>query len=142
MTVEKGSVLLNENAWKNLTLIVNKLAPSRIFVIVDENIENYCFPHFATKFGIKMSYQTIRIPLGEKHKNIHTCLYLWETLSRKGADRNSLIINFGGGVITDLGGFVASTYMRGIPFINIPTSLLAMVDASVGGKTGGGCGCN
>src|SRR5690606_35747732 len=68
--------------------------------------------------------------------NIETCLKVWEILSEKGADRNSLIINLGGGVVTDLGGFVASTFMRGIPFINIPTSLLSMVDASVGGKNG------
>ncbi|MCB0465237.1 MAG: 3-dehydroquinate synthase, partial [Aequorivita sp.] len=69
-------------------------------------------------------------------KNISTCLKVWETLSEKGADRNSLIINLGGGVVTDLGGFVASTFKRGLQFINIPTSLLAMVDASVGGKNG------
>lgn len=136
MAIEKGSVLLNEKAWDNLTLTVDNLAPSSIFVIIDENIENYCLPHFVAKFGARTSYQTIPIPLGERHKNIQTCIYLWETLSRKGADRNSLIVNLGGGVITDIGGFVASTYMRGISFINIPTTLLAMVDASVGGKTG------
>jgi len=112
------------------------MAPSNIFVIIDENIETYCLPHFISKFGPEANCQTIRIPHGEKNKNIHTCIYVWETLSRKGADRNSLIINLGGGIVTDLGGFVASTYMRGIPFINIPTTLLAMVDASVGGKNG------
>ena len=73
---------------------------------------------------------------GETNKHLATCEDLWASLSEQGADRNSLLINLGGGVVTDLGGFVACTYKRGIDFINIPTSLLAMVDASVGGKTG------
>ena len=76
------------------------------------------------------------MPSGEVNKTIHTCVDVWNTLSEKGADRNSLLINLGGGVVTDLGGFVASTFKRGIPFINIPTSLLAMVDAAIGGKNG------
>lgn len=136
MTIEKGSVFLSEDAWKNLASIVAAIKPSSVFVIVDKNVENLCLPHFVARFSTSEIYEIIRIPVGEQHKNINTCLFVWETLSRKGADRNSLIINLGGGVITDLGGFVASTYKRGMPFINIPTSLLAMVDASVGGKTG------
>ncbi len=81
-----------------------------------------------------MSVKIIEIEAGEEHKNIKTCLRVWQTLSENGADRKSILINLGGGVVTDLGGFVASTFKRGIDFINIPTSLLAMVDASVGGK--------
>ena len=73
---------------------------------------------------------------GEENKHIQSCVSLWDSLSEMGADRKSLLINIGGGVVTDLGGFVACTFKRGIDFINIPTSLLAMVDASVGGKTG------
>jgi 3-dehydroquinate synthase len=73
---------------------------------------------------------------GEENKNLKTCEKLWHDLSEHGADRNSVLINLGGGVVTDLGGFVACTFKRGIDFYNIPTTLLAMVDASVGGKTG------
>ena len=78
----------------------------------------------------------MEMPNGEDHKTIDICTGVWEALSEYNADRKSILINLGGGVVTDLGGFVASTYMRGITYINIPTSLLAMVDASVGGKTG------
>jgi 3-dehydroquinate synthase len=78
----------------------------------------------------------MEMPEGEDHKTIDICTGVWEALSEYNADRKSLMINLGGGVVTDLGGFVASTYMRGIDYINVPTSLLAMVDASVGGKTG------
>ena len=73
---------------------------------------------------------------GEENKHLYTCLKLWKDLSDLGADRHVLLINLGGGVVTDLGGFVACTYKRGIDFVNIPTTLLSMVDASVGGKTG------
>jgi 3-dehydroquinate synthase len=73
---------------------------------------------------------------GEEHKTLQTCENLWNQLSERGADRNSALINLGGGVVTDLGGFVACTFKRGIDFYNLPTTLLAMVDASVGGKTG------
>ena len=81
-------------------------------------------------------FEIIEIDSGEQYKNIETCSGVWSALSELGADRKSIVINLGGGVITDLGGFVASTFMRGIDFINIPTTLLSMVDASVGGKTG------
>ncbi|NNE78531.1 MAG: 3-dehydroquinate synthase, partial [Pricia sp.] len=80
--------------------------------------------------------EIIEIESGEIKKNIATCIHVWETLSALGADRKSLLINLGGGVLTDLGGFVASTFKRGIHFVNVPTTLLSMVDASVGGKTG------
>lgn len=83
-----------------------------------------------------MSVEVIEIPAGEKYKNLDSCLAVWKALSDKGADRKSLLINLGGGVVCDLGGFVAATYKRGIAFINIPTTLLSMVDASAGGKTG------
>jgi 3-dehydroquinate synthetase len=80
--------------------------------------------------------ETIVFDEGEQQKNIHNCIRVWEELTHIGADRKSLIINLGGGVVTDLGGFISCTYKRGIEFIHIPTSLLAMVDASVGGKNG------
>lgn len=136
MSQEKGMIYLNDIAWKTLSSKIQKLNPSKVFVLVDTNTNVHCLPYFAEKFKSFSEYDVICINNGEIHKNIATCLLVWEDLSNRGADRSSLIINLGGGVITDLGGFVASTFKRGIPFINIPTSLLAIVDASVGGKNG------
>lgn len=132
----KGTVYYKEKAWNVLMQKTHELKPSKIFIIVDENTENHCFPYFLSKTDCISSYHIVRIPSGEKNKNIQTCLRVWEELSELGADRSSLIINLGGGVLTDLGGFVASTMKRGLTFINIPTTLLSMVDASVGGKNG------
>ena len=109
---------------------------SKIIVLVDFNTKTACLPVFVDKFLNGFQIEIIEIPDGEIHKTLTSCLNVWRCLSDLGSDRNSLIINLGGGVVTDLGGFVASTFKRGLKFINIPTSLLAMVDASVGGKTG------
>ncbi|SRX55833.1 3-dehydroquinate synthase [Aequorivita sp. CIP111184] len=133
---EKGVVYKDEIAWELLSDSILNLKFSKIFIIVDENTKQYCLSYLFKKHQFETTPEIITISVGEAHKNIETCLKVWETLSEKGADRKSLIINLGGGVVTDLGGFVASTFMRGISFINIPTSLLAMVDASVGGKNG------
>lgn len=131
----KGIVYQNEFAWEVLSKAVSELNPSKIFIFTDENTQKHCLPFFEKKFRHK-NFNSITIPSGEVHKTIESCLRVWTELSQKGADRKSLLINLGGGVVTDLGGFVASTYQRGISFINIPTSLLGMVDASVGGKNG------
>ncbi len=103
-----------------------------IFILVDENTKKHCLP----LLELKNEYSLIEIESGEQNKNLQTCQQIWESLLSQYAYRNSLLINLGGGVITDMGSFCASTYKRGIDFVNIPTSLLAMVDASVGGKTG------
>jgi len=108
---------------------------SKVFVLVDENTKTHCLPLFKTICQHTID-EIIAIKAGEEYKNIETCTTAWTELSQQGGDRKSLLINLGGGVVTDLGGFVASTFKRGIDFINIPTTLLAMVDASVGGKTG------
>ncbi len=133
---DRGSVFGTEDAWQLLNKEVKELQPSKVFVLTDSNTETACLPYFLERFSFEQSPEFLTIPAGEAHKNISTCNELWNELSAKGADRKSLMINLGGGVVTDLGGFVASTYQRGIEFINIPTSLLAMVDASVGGKNG------
>ena len=114
----------------------NKL--SRIIVLTDSNTSLHCFEILSFKISKLNTDEITKItfPYGENNKNISTCEFIWNQLSKLGADRNSLIINLGGGVVSDLGGFIASTYMRGIKFINIPTTLLSMVDASIGGKTG------
>ena len=116
--------------------LVSKKNYSSVFILVDTNTETHCLPYFLAHYPCPEKYEVISIDAGEEHKHIQTCTGVWEALSELGADRKSLLINLGGGVVTDLGGFVASTFKRGIDFINIPTSLLAMVDASVGGKTG------
>ena len=129
-------VHFNASAVTALQTHLNKAGYSRLFVLVDENTQRDCLKPFLKFFNNITEYELLQIASGEEHKNIASCLQLWKELSEKGADRKSLLINLGGGVLTDLGGFVASTFKRGIAFINIPTTLLAMVDASIGGKTG------
>ncbi|GMN08804.1 3-dehydroquinate synthase [Croceitalea sp. MTPC9] len=108
---------------------------SKVFVLVDTNTKKLCLNVLKDIVDFPFD-EIIEIKPGEENKTIDTCLKVWQELSDLGADRKSLLLNLGGGVVTDLGGFVASTYKRGINFINIPTTLLAMVDASIGGKTG------
>lgn len=134
---EKGRVYKNEHAWETLLSLLDHRKPSKLFVLADENTHDNCLSYFLDKISPhSSSLQFIIIPAGEIHKNLESCKYVWESLSEKGADPGSLLINLGGGVVTDLGGFVASTFKRGMDFINVPTSLLAMVDAAVGGKNG------
>jgi 3-dehydroquinate synthase len=109
---------------------------SKIFVFVDRNTGEFCLPIFQSMLGDYTGFDLIETDPGEENKNIDFCIGIWKTLLDFEADRKCLMINLGGGVITDMGGFVASTYKRGIDFINIPTTLLSQVDASVGGKTG------
>ena len=123
-----------ESGYDSLIKIIDKKKYSKIFLLVDENTENYCLNIFKDKTNL--SPNLIRIKSGEENKNIHTCIKIWNSLINMNADRKSLLINLGGGVITDIGGFSANTFNRGIDFVNIPTTLLSIVDASVGGKTG------
>lgn len=125
-------IVINED--DGLDKIVSQLNPSQIFVLVDENTEKLCLHYLITT--LNRPFTTITIKAGEKNKNIDTCKVVWAKLVDNKADRKSLLINLGGGVIGDLGGFCAGTYMRGISFIQMPTTLLSQVDASVGGKLG------
>lgn len=109
---------------------------SKIFILVDENTHEYCLPVLLGNLETNLVFEILEIEPGEEMKNIQTANQLWEILTEMQADRKALVINLGGGVITDMGGFVASTYKRGVQFINIPTTLLSMCDASIGGKTG------
>lgn len=129
-------IRFNEDAYNKLNEMIADLNPSTLFILVDENTHNACLSMFLSDIYTTKNIEIIEIESGEENKNIDTCSGVWNVLTELGADRKSLLINLGGGVITDLGGFVASTYKRGIKFINIPTTLLSMVDASVGGKTG------
>jgi 3-dehydroquinate synthase len=109
---------------------------SKVFVFVDTNTSEVCLPLFRSLLDDLEDFDIIETDCGEENKNIDFCIGIWKTLLDFEADRKCLMINLGGGLITDMGGFVASTYKRGIDFINIPTTVLAQVDASVGGKTG------
>ncbi|MGI9551110.1 MAG: 3-dehydroquinate synthase [Aurantibacter sp.] len=129
-------VHFKEEAFQALRRHVSSHAYSKIFVLVDENTKEHCLPEFIRTVSRDFAFELLQITSGEHHKNIDTCTQVWTDLTNFDADRKSLLINLGGGVLTDLGGFVASTFKRGIDFINIPTTLLAMVDASIGGKTG------
>ncbi len=126
---------LNDD-FSALNVFLDQLQPSKIYFLVDENTHEYCLPILLGNLETKLPFEIIEIEAGEDLKTIETATQLWEILSEFQADRKSIIINLGGGVITDLGGFIASTYKRGIKFINIPTTLLGMCDASIGGKTG------
>jgi len=106
------------------------------FILVDENTLEKCLPKLMVAIPALSNAEIIEIESGEINKNIDVCSQIWRVLSELQADRKSLLINLGGGVIGDMGGFAASTYKRGIDFINVPTTLLSQVDASVGGKLG------
>ncbi|WP_395062618.1 3-dehydroquinate synthase [Flavobacterium sp.] len=130
------SIYFNEDGYEIINKIIRENNYSSIFIIVDEHTNEYCLPKLLPNLAVEIPIEIIEIEAGEGIKNIATCLEIWSILSDLGADRKSAIINLGGGVITDIGGFIASTFKRGIDFINIPTTLLGMVDASIGGKNG------
>ena len=108
---------------------------SKVFILTDENVAPFWLPEVAHWLHCDAAIDIVIKP-GEQHKNLQTVQRIWKILMKHHADRNALLINLGGGVITDIGGFAASTYKRGIKFINIPTTLLGMIDAAIGGKTG------
>lgn len=108
---------------------------SQVFILTDENVAPFWLPEVAHWLHCDSAIDIV-IKSGEQYKNLQTVQRIWKVLMKHHADRNALLINLGGGVITDMGGFAASTYKRGIKFINVPTTLLAMVDAAIGGKTG------
>ena len=130
------TIYFNDASFLFLENLLKPKNYSKIFVLVDENTNEHCLPYFLAHLPTEIEIEIIEIEAGEENKNIYTCIDLWHTLIELDADRKSILLNLGGGVITDIGGFVASTFKRGIDFINIPTTLLAMVDASVGGKNG------
>jgi len=129
-------IFFNETGYEKINLFISENNYSSIFILVDEHTNEYCLQKFLPNLATEIPIEIIEIEAGEEIKNITTCVEIWSILSELGADRKSLIINLGGGVITDIGGFIASTFKRGIDFINVPTTLLGMVDASIGGKNG------
>jgi 3-dehydroquinate synthase len=108
---------------------------SQVFVLTDENVAMYWLPELEHWLGCEDAVEIV-VKAGERYKTLGTARRVWKALLKHNADRQSVLVNLGGGTVTDLGGFVASCYQRGIRFVNVPTTLLAMVDASIGGKNG------
>lgn len=129
-------IAFGANGYQLLNNIIETNKYSKIFILVDENSNEHCLQNVLPLIETEVDIEIVELESGEENKTIETCVQIWNVLIELGADRKSLIINLGGGVITDLGGFIASTFKRGVDFINIPTTLLAMVDASIGGKNG------
>lgn len=133
--MEKQKVIISRELHASLAEAIAECKHDRLFVLVDETTDGLCLPlieHFECMKGA----QKIVIGATDNNKTLESIAHVWSELGRMGATRHSLMVNLGGGMITDLGGFAASAFKRGIQFINIPTTLLSMVDASVGGKTG------
>ncbi|MBR4651537.1 MAG: 3-dehydroquinate synthase [Prevotella sp.] len=131
----KQKVIISQNLEQELQLAIEEVKHDKLFVLTDATTLRKCWPE-VSEYPCLSGAQMITIGAGDLEKNLESVVHVWEALQQGGATRHSLMINLGGGMVTDLGGFAASTFKRGISFINIPTTLLSMVDASVGGKTG------
>jgi 3-dehydroquinate synthase len=135
INLQDYSILFQDNDFLQLRQFLSQNNYSSVFVLADSNTAEHCLPILNDALH-DFDFKIILIEAGEKYKNIQTCEFIWNELFRLKADRKAVLLNLGGGVIGDMGGFSASTYKRGIDFIQIPTTLLAQVDASVGGKLG------
>ena len=133
--MNQQEIIICHHLEDSLNMAISRSPHDKLFVMVDEHTYRHCLP-LIQSFPCMENATCICIGAGDIHKNIETLAHVWKELGDNGATRHSLLINLGGGMVTDLGGFAASTFKRGINYINIPTTLLAMVDASVGGKTG------
>jgi 3-dehydroquinate synthase len=133
--MQRQEILFTHNIEEDLEKVLTCCTHDKLFLLTDESTLKFCLP-IIQNFECLKGAGIITIPVGDLNKNLQSMQIVWNALDEKKASRNSLMINLGGGMVTDLGGFAASTFKRGIPFVNIPTTLLAMVDASVGGKTG------
>lgn len=136
--IEIGSIA--ESSFSEL--LRTKYAASKKIILVDENTHDHCLEYLITSFQELEEAEIMLLPCGEENKVMEVCFQVWEAWSEYEIGRSDLVINLGGGVVTDMGGFIASIFKRGLDFIHIPTSLLAMVDASIGGKTGIDLGMN
>ena len=131
----KQRVIISQQIEHELTEAIQLCNGDRLFVLTDINTMRHCWPRLKP-FDCLQGAKVITIPAGDEHKDLDSIGIVWQALGTGGATRHSTLVNLGGGMVTDLGGFAAASFKRGIQFINIPTTLLAMVDASVGGKTG------
>ena len=133
--MEPQKVIISEDLQLSLTQAIAEVEYDRLFVLTDETTHRLCLPVVAD-FDCMKQARSITILAGDTNKTLESLAHVWSELQQGGATRHSLMVNLGGGMVTDLGGFAAWTFKRGIAYINIPTTLLSMVDASVGGKTG------
>ena len=133
--MEKQKVIISTKLETTVATAVGECDRDRIFILVDDITRQLCLP-LVENFDCLRHAEIITIGATDQHKTLESLTHVWSSLQRGGATRHSLMVNLGGGMVTDLGGFAASTFKRGLNYINIPTTLLAMVDASVGGKTG------
>ena len=133
--MNRQKVVIAENLGQSLKEAMEACERDKVFILMDETTERCCLPVVEAAVGLQDAKRIV-IGATDTHKNLESLAHVWEELGTGGGTRHSLLINIGGGMVTDLGGFAASTFKRGINYINIPTTLLSMVDASVGGKTG------
>ena len=133
--MEQQKVIISQDLRQALTEAISECPHDKLFVLTDNTTRQLCLP-VIEGFDCMQGAQSIVIGATDTNKTLDSLSHVWAELQRMGATRHSLMVNLGGGMVTDLGGFAASTFKRGIPYINIPTTLLSMVDASVGGKTG------
>ena len=131
----KQNVILVDALERELTAAIDGIAHDKLFVLTDTTTVQLCWP-LVKGFGCMSGAMMITIGSTDEAKNLNSLAEVWAALQLGGASRHSLMVNLGGGMVTDLGGFAASTFKRGMAYINVPTTLLAQVDASVGGKTG------
>lgn len=129
--MNSAELIFTENISETFSDLCKRYQIEEPIVFCDSNTAQYCLPRLSHP-----NVRSIVMPAGEMHKNLNQCVELIQALEAAGADRQTVLINLGGGVVSDLGGFAASVFQRGIRFVNVPTTLLAMVDASIGGKTG------
>jgi len=134
LSLSDYNIFIGNDSWEILNAFISDEKYNSIAVLMDENTKRDCLPLFEK--NTNFNFETIQITSGEKYKTIETCQFIWKEMMRLQMNRSSLLINLGGGVIGDMGGFCASTFKRGMSFIQLPTTLLSQVDASVGGKLG------
>lgn len=130
------NIIFSNDITTDLSRVIDNMHPKSIYILVDENTRIYVLPKIVEQVPMLEHVDVISIKAGDSNKDVEALAAVWKGLGDAGATRSSMLINVGGGMVTDLGAFAASTFKRGIKFVNIPTTLLAAVDASVGGKTG------
>ena len=133
--VYNANIIVTNKLEDELGKILSRYPADKVFLVTEKNCDQFCVPLISQTPGFDY-FKKVVIPSGEENKKLSSVEMIWLFLSQNGADRKSLVVNLGGGMLTDLGSFAASTIKRGMDFVNIPTTLLAQVDASVGGKTG------
>lgn len=133
--MSKQEVIVCEKLTDSLAKAIAQCPHDRLFILTDVHTHQYCLPHLQGIPELDAAHEIV-IGAEDVHKTLETLSTVWQALSEGGATRHSLLVNLGGGMVTDLGGFAAATFKRGMAYINVPTTLLAMVDAAVGGKTG------